>query len=230
MRFIKRSQYSLTNQEGRMKHKMRRIKESHWILHNDRQTTTGVTIEQKDKEAIIEDEFCKNYDSLHKIRDSGLRIVEAISIPKMPRNLSMKQKCNTRCRTPIALLNTNRNLCRTNQILLSIVKMIKVSLKTSNVETPDKETKKNLEDKLEQQRQEHLLFAQSMSDILKANGEKERHMQDTINSLRVENEKMKRCMKTDQQETVQKADTNNRTCHKQTARKSTIYKDLRYIK
>ena len=78
-----------------MKHKIRRIKESHWILHNDKQTTTDVTIEQKNKEAIIEDEFCKNYDSLHKTQDSGLRIVEAISIPKMPRNLSMKQKRNT---------------------------------------------------------------------------------------------------------------------------------------
>ena len=230
MRFIRRAQYSLTNQEGRMKHKIRRIKESHWILHNDKQTTTDVTIEQKNKEAIIEDEFCKNYDSLHKTRDSGLRIVETISIPKMPKNQPMKRKCNTGCRTPIALLNTNRNLCRTNQILLSIVKMIKISLKTNSVETPDKEMKKKLEDKLEQQKQEHLLFAQSMSDILKANGEKERHMQDTINSLRVENEKMKRYMKANQQETVQKADMNNRTYKKQTARKSTIYKDLRYIK
>ena len=213
-----------------MKHKLRRIKESHWILHNDKQTTANVTIKRKDKKAIIEDEFCQDYDSLHKIRDSGLRIVETISIPKAPRNLSMKQKGNTGCRTPTALLNTNRNLCRTNQILLSIVRMIRLSLKTSNVETPDKEMKKNLEDKLEQQKQEHLLFVQGMSNIIKANGEKERHMQNTINSLRMENEELKRSMKANQQKTVQKTDLSNQKYHKQTARKSTIYKDLRYIK
>ena len=142
----------------------------------------------------------------------------------------MKQKGNTGCKTPTALLNTNRNLCRTNQILLSIVRMIRLSLKTSNVETPDKEMKKNLEDKLEQQKQEHLLFVQGMSNIIKANGEKEKHMQNTINSLRMENEELKRSMKANQQKTVQKTDLSNQKYHKQTARKSTIYKDLRYIK
>ena len=90
--------------------------------------------------------------------------------------------------------------------------------------------KKNLEDKLEQQKQEHLLFVQGMSNIIKANGEKEKHMQNTINSLRMENEELKRSMKANQQKTVQKTDLSNQKYHKQTARKSTIYKDLRYIK
>ena len=199
---------------------MKRIKESHWIIHNDK----------RDKIPMVEDEFCQDYDNLHATQDSGLRIVETISIPEMPKDLSMKQKRNTKGKIPTALLNTNRNLCKTNEILLSIVKMIKISLKTNNVEEADKATKNNLESKLEQQEQEHLLFVQSITNILKANDEKERHMQSEINSLRIENEKLKENMKTDQQRTMQKTDLSNQNYYKQTARKSTIYKDLRYTR
>ena len=199
---------------------MKRIKESHWIIHNDK----------RDKIPMVEDEFCQDYDNLHATQDSGLRIVETISIPEMPKDLSIKQKRNTKGKIPTALLNTNRNLCKTNEILLSIVKMIKISLKTNNVEEADKATKNNLESKLEQQEQEHLLFVQSITNILKANDEKERHMQSEINSLRIENEKLKENMKTDQQRTMQKTDLSNRNYYKQTARKSTIYKDLRYTR
>ena len=179
---------------------------------------------------MVEDEFCQDYDNLHATQDSGLRIVETISIPEMPKDLSMKQKRNTKGKIPTALLNTNRNLCKTNEILLSIVKMIKISLKTNNVEEADKATKNNLESKLEQQEQEHLLFVQSITNILKANDEKERHMQSEINSLRIENERLKENMKTDQQRTMQKTDLSNQNYYKQTARKSTIYKDLRYTR
>ena len=203
-----------------MRHKMKRIKESHWIIHNDK----------RDKIPMVEDEFCQDYDNLHATQDSGLRIVETISIPEMPKDLSIKQKRNTKGKIPTALLNTNRNLCKTNEILLSIVKMIKISLKTNNVEEADKATKNNLESKLEQQEQEHLLFVQSITNILKANDEKERHMQSEINSLRIENEKLKENMKTDQQRTMQKTDLSNQNYYKQTARKSTIYKDLRYTR
>ena len=199
---------------------MKRIKESHWIIHNDK----------RDKIPMVEDEFCQDYDNLHTTQDSGLRIVETISIPEMPKDLSMKQKRNTKGKIPTALLNTNRNLCKTNEILLSIVKMIKISLKTNNVEEADKATKNNLESKLEQQEQEHLLFVQSITNILKANDEKERHMQSEINSLRIENERLKENMKTDQQRTMQKTDLSNQNYYKQTARKSTIYKDLRYTR
>ena len=199
---------------------MKRIKESHWIIHNDK----------RDKIPMVEDEFCQDYDNLHATQDSGLRIVETISIPEMPKDLSMKQKRNTKGKIPTALLNTNRNLCKTNEILLSIVKMIKISLKTNNVEEADKATKNNLESKLEQQEQEHLLFVQSITNILKANDEKERHMQSEINSLRIENERLKENMKTDQQRTMQKTDLSNQNYYKQTARKSTIYKDLRYTR
>lgn len=199
---------------------MKRIKESHWIIHNDK----------RDKIPMVEDEFCQDYDNLHATQDSGLRIVETISIPEMPKDLSIKQKRNTKGKIPTALLNTNRNLCKTNEILLSIVKMIKISLKTNNVEEADKATKNNLESKLEQQEQEHLLFVQSITNILKANDEKERHMQSEINSLRIENEKLKENMKTDQQRTMQKTDLSNQNYYKQTARKSTIYKDLRYTR
>lgn len=203
-----------------MRHKMKRIKESHWIIHNDK----------RDKIPMVEDEFCQDYDNLHATQDSGLRIVETISIPEMPKDLSIKQKRNTKGKIPTALLNTNRNLCKTNEILLSIVKMIKISLKTNNVEEADKATKNNLESKLEQQEQEHLLFVQSITNILKANDEKERHMQSEINSLRIENERLKENMKTDQQRTMQKTDLSNQNYYKQTARKSTIYKDLRYTR
>lgn len=203
-----------------MRHKMKRIKESHWIIHNDK----------RDKIPMVEDEFCQDYDNLHETQDSGLRIVETISIPEMPKDLSIKQKRNTKGKIPTALLNTNRNLCKTNEILLSIVKMIKISLKTNNVEEADKATKNNLESKLEQQEQEHLLFVQSITNILKANDEKERHMQSEINSLRIENERLKENMKTDQQRTMQKTDLSNQNYYKQTARKSTIYKDLRYTR
>ena len=203
-----------------MRHKMKRIKESHWIIHNDK----------RDKIPMVEDEFCQDYDNLHATQDSGLRIVETISIPEMPKDLSIKQKRNTKGKIPTALLNTNRNLCKTNEILLSIVKMIKISLKTNNVEEADKATKNNLESKLEQQEQEHLLFVQSITNILKANDEKEKHMQSEINSLRIENEKLKENMKTDQQRTMQKTDLSNQNYYKQTARKSTIYKDLRYTR
>ena len=199
---------------------MKRIKESHWIIHNDK----------RDKIPMVEDEFCQDYDNLHATQDSGLRIVETISIPEMPKDLSMKQKRNTKSKIPTALLNTNRNLCKTNEILLSIVKMIKISLKTNNVEEADKATKNNLESKLEQQEQEHLLFVQSITNILKANDEKERHMQSEINSLKIENERLKENMKTDQQRTMQKTDISNQNYYKQTARKSTIYKDLRYTR
>jgi hypothetical protein len=199
---------------------MKRIKESHWIIHNDK----------RDKIPMVEDEFCQDYDNLHATQDSGLRIVETISIPEMPKDLSIKQKRNTKGKIPTALLNTNRNLCKTNEILLSIVKMIKISLKTNNVEEADKATKNNLESKLEQQEQEHLLFVQSITNILKANDEKERHMQSEINSLRIENERLKENMKTDQQRTMQKTDLSNQNYYKQTARKSTIYKDLRYTR
>ena len=199
---------------------MKRIKESHWIIHNDK----------RDKIPMVEDEICQDYDNLHATQDSGLRIVETISIPEMPKDLSIKQKRNTKGKIPTALLNTNRNLCKTNEILLSIVKMIKISLKTNNVEEADKATKNNLESKLEQQEQEHLLFVQSITNILKANDEKERHMQSEINSLRIENEKLKENMKTDQQRTMQKTDLSNQNYYKQTARKSTIYKDLRYTR
>ena len=199
---------------------MKRIKESHWIIHNDK----------RDKIPMVEDEFCQDYDNLHATQDSGLRIVETISIPEMPKDLSMKQKRNTKGKIPTALLNTNRNLCKTNEILLSIVKMIKISLKTNNVEEADKATKNNLESKLEQQEQEHLLFVQSITNILKANDEKERHMQSEINSLRIENERLKENMKTDRQRTMQKTDISNQNYYKQTARKSTIYKDLRYTR
>ena len=199
---------------------MKRIKESHWIIHNDK----------RDKIPMVEDEFCQDYDNLHATQDSGLRIVETISIPEMPKDLSIKQKRNTKGKIPTALLNTNRNLCKTNEILLSIVKMIKISLKTNNVEEADKATKNNLESKLEQQEQEHLLFVQSITNILKANDEKEKHMQSEINSLRIENEKLKENMKTDQQRTMQKTDLSNQNYYKQTARKSTIYKDLRYTR
>ena len=203
-----------------MRHKMKRIKESHWIIHNDK----------RDKIPMVEDEFCQDYDNLHATQDSGLRIVETISIPEMPKDLSIKQKRNTKGKIPTALLNTNRNLCKTNEILLSIVKMIKISLKTNNVEEADKATKNNLESKLEQQEQEHLLFVQSITNILKANDEKERHMQSEINSLRIENERLKENMKTDQQRTMQKTNLSNQNYYKQTARKSTIYKDLRYTR
>ena len=199
---------------------MKRIKESHWIIHNDK----------RDKIPMVEDEFCQDYDNLHATQDSGLRIVETISIPEMPKDLSIKQKRNTKGKIPTALLNTNRNLCKTNEILLSIVKMIKISLKTNNVEEADKATKNNLESKLEQQEQEHLLFVQSITNILKANDEKERHMQSEINSLRIENERLKENMKTNQQKTMQKTDLSNQNYYKQTARKSTIYKDLRYTR
>ena len=199
---------------------MKRIKESHWIIHNDK----------RDKIPMVEDEFCQDYDNLHATQDSGLRIVETISIPEMPKDLSIKQKRNTKGKIPTALLNTNRNLCKTNEILLSIVKMIKISLKTNNVEEADKATKNNLERKLEQQEQEHLLFVQSITNILKANDEKERHMQSEINSLRIENERLKENMKTDRQRTMQKTDISNQNYYKQTARKSTIYKDLRYTR
>ena len=199
---------------------MKRIKESHWIIHNDK----------RDKIPMVEDEFCQDYDNLHATQDSGLRIVETISIPEMPKDLSIKQKRNTKGKIPTALLNTNRNLCKTNEILLSIVKMIKISLKTNNVEEADKATKNNLESKLEQQEQEHLLFVQSITNILKANDEKERHMQSEINSLRIENERLKENMKTDRQRTMQKTDISNQNYYKQTARKSTIYKDLRYTR
>ena len=199
---------------------MKRIKESHWIIHNDK----------RDKIPMVEDEFCQDYDNLHATQDSGLRIVETISIPEMPKDLSIKQKRNTKGKIPTALLNTNRNLCKTNEILLSIVKMIKISLKTNNVEEADKATKNNLESKLEQQEQEHLLFVQSITNILKANDEKEKHMQSEINSLRIENERLKENMKTDQQRTMQKTDLSNQNYYKQTARKSTIYKDLRYTR
>ena len=203
-----------------MRHKMKRIKESHWIIHNDK----------RDKIPMVEDEFCQDYDNLHATQDSGLRIVETISIPEMPKDLSIKQKRNTKGKIPTALLNTNRNLCKTNEILLSIVKMIKISLKTNNVEEADKATKNNLERKLEQQEQEHLLFVQSITNILKANDEKEKHMQSEINSLKIENERLKENMKTDQQRTMQKTDLSNQNYYKQTARKSTIYKDLRYTR
>ena len=203
-----------------MRHKMKRIKESHWIIHNDK----------RDKIPMVEDEFCQDYDNLHATQDSGLRIVETISIPEMPKDLSIKQKRNTKGKIPTALLNTNRNLCKTNEILLSIVKMIKISLKTNNVEEADKATKNNLESKLEQQEQEHLLFVQSITNILKANDEKEKHMQSEINSLKIENERLKENMKTDQQRTMQKTDLSNQNYYKQTARKSTIYKDLRYTR
>ena len=199
---------------------MKRIKESHWIIHNDK----------RDKIPMVEDEFCQDYDNLHATQDSGLRIVETISIPEMPKDLSMKQKRNTKGKIPTALLNTNRNLCKTNEILLSIVKMIKISLKTNNVEEADKATKNNLESKLEQQEQEHLLFVQSITNILKANDEKEKHMQSEINSLKIENERLKENMKTDRQRTMQKTDISNQNYYKQTARKSTIYKDLRYTR
>ena len=199
---------------------MKRIKESHWIIHNDK----------RDKIPMVEDEICQDYDNLHATQDSGLRIVETISIPEMPKDLSIKQKRNTKGKIPTALLNTNRNLCKTNEILLSIVKMIKISLKTNNVEEADKATKNNLESKLEQQEQEHLLFVQSITNILKANDEKERHMQSEINSLRIENERLKENMKTDRQRTMQKTDISNQNYYKQTARKSTIYKDLRYTR
>ena len=199
---------------------MKRIKESHWIIHNDK----------RDKIPMVEDEFCQDYDNLHATQDSGLRIVETISIPEMPKDLSIKQKRNTKGKIPTALLNTNRNLCKTNEILLSIVKMIKISLKTNNVEEADKATKNNLESKLEQQEQEHLLFVQSITNILKANDEKEKHMQSEINSLKIENERLKENMKTDQQRTMQKTDLSNQNYYKQTARKSTIYKDLRYTR
>ena len=179
---------------------------------------------------MVEDEFCQDYDNLHATQDSGLRIVETISIPEMPKDLSIKQKRNTKGKIPTALLNTNRNLCKTNEILLSIVKMIKIRLKTNNVEEADKATKNNLESILEQQEQEHLLFVQSITNILKANDEKERHMQSEINSLRIENERLKENMKTDQQRTMQKTDLSNQNYYKQTARKSTIYKDLRYTR
>ena len=203
-----------------MRHKMKRIKESHWIIHNDK----------RDKIPMVEDEFCQDYDNLHATQDSGLRIVETISIPEMPKDLSIKQKRNTKGKIPTALLNTNRNLCKTNEILLSIVKMIKISLKTNNVEEADKATKNNLESKLEQQEQEHLLFVQSITNILKANDEKEKHMQSEINSLKIENERLKENMKTDRQRTMQKTDISNQNYYKQTARKSTIYKDLRYTR
>ena len=203
-----------------MRHKMKRIKESHWIIHNDK----------RDKIPMVEDEFCQDYDNLHATQDSGLRIVETISIPEMPKDLSIKQKRNTKGKIPTALLNTNRNLCKTNEILLSIVKMIKISLKTNNVEEADKATKNNLERKLEQQEQEHLLFVQSITNILKANDEKEKHMQSEINSLKIENERLKENMKTDRQRTMQKTDLSNQNYYKQTARKSTIYKDLRYTR
>ena len=199
---------------------MKRIKESHWIIHNDK----------RDKIPMVEDEFCQDYDNLHATQDSGLRIVETISIPEMPKDLSIKQKRNTKGKIPTALLNTNRNLCKTNEILLSIVKMIKISLKTNNVEEADKATKNNLESKLEQQEQEHLLFVQSITNILKANDEKEKHMQSEINSLKIENERLKENMKTDRQRTMQKTDLSNQNYYKQTARKSTIYKDLRYTR
>ena len=199
---------------------MKRIKESHWIIHNDK----------RDKIPMVEDEFCQDYDNLHATQDSGLRIVETISIPEMPKDLSIKQKRNTKGKIPTALLNTNRNLCKTNEILLSIVKMIKISLKTNNVEEADKATKNNLESKLEQQEQEHLLFVQSITNILKANDEKEKHMQSEINSLKIENERLKENMKTDRQRTMQKTDISNQNYYKQTARKSTIYKDLRYTR
>ena len=74
---------------------------------------------------MVEDEFCQDYDNLHATQDSGLRIVETISIPEMPKDLSIKQKRNTKGKIPTALLNTNRNLCKTNEILLSVYKNLK---------------------------------------------------------------------------------------------------------
>ena len=243
-KFHRRSQYLLTNQRRRMKYKLKGIKESQWILHDDKKVNANSTIDRKDEIALLEDEFCQDYDNLQGTPDTGLRIVETISIPKTPKNLSMKLKGNTKRKIPTALLNTNKNLVKTNEILLSIVKMIKMTLKTNNAETPDKVTKKDLENKLEQQKQEHSLFVQNIADILKANEEKEKHMQNKINSLKIENEEMKKSIKSfstywdhrkliikaNQQKTVQNTDLSNQSYHKQTARKSTIYKDLRCTK
>ena len=199
-----------------MKHKIKRIKESHWIINNSK--------EQRKEFAMLEDELCRDYDSLHGEKDSGLRIIETTSVPNMPKDLSIKQKRSTKSRIPTALLNTNKNLVKTNEILIDIVKMIRMSLRANNVEETGRMTKKNLEDELQHQKQKNLDFAQNMTKVLKTNAEKERHLRSEINSLKMENEKLKRNMKNNHQKIVQKADLSNQNYHKQTARKSIIYK------
>ena len=199
-----------------MKHKIKRIKESHWIINNSK--------EQRKEFAMLEDELCRDYDSLNGEKDSGLRIIETTSVANMPKDLSIKQKRSTKSRIPTALLNTNKNLVKTNEILIDIVKMIRMSLRVNNVEETGRMTKKNLEDELQHQKQKNLDFAQNMTKVLKTNAEKERHLRSEINSLKMENEKLKRNMKNNHQKIVQKADLSNQNYHKQTARKSIIYK------
>ena len=199
-----------------MKHKIKRIKESHWIINNSK--------EQRKEFAMLEDELCRDYDSLNGEKDSGLRIIETTSVANMPKDLSIKQKRSTKSRIPTALLNTNKNLVKTNEILIDIVKMIRMSLRVNNVEETGRMTKKNLEDELQHQKQKNLDFAQNMTKVLKTNAEKERHLRSEINSLKMENEKLKRNMENNHQKIVQKADLSNQNYHKQTARKSIIYK------
>ena len=199
-----------------MKHKIKRIKESHWIINNSK--------EQRKEFAMLEDELCRDYDSLNGEKDSGLRIIETTSVANMPKDLSIKQKRSTKSKIPTALLNTNKNLVKTNEILIDIVKMIRMSLRVNNVEETGRMTKKNLEDELQHQKQKNLDFAQNMTKVLKTNAEKERHLRSEINSLKMENEKLKRNMKNNHQKIVQKADLSNQNYHKQTARKSIIYK------
>ena len=199
-----------------MKHKIKRIKESHWIINNSK--------EQRKEFAMLEDELCRDYDSLNGEKDSGLRIIETTSVANMPKDLSIKQKRSTKSRIPTALLNTNKNLVKTNEILIDIVKMIRMSLRVNNVEETGRMTKKNLEDELQHQKQKNLDFAQNMTKVLKTNAEKERHLRSEINSLKMENEKLKKNMKNNHQKIVQKADLSNQNYHKQTARKSIIYK------
>ena len=199
-----------------MKHKIKRIKESHWIINNSK--------EQRKEFAMLEDELCRDYDSLNGEKDSGLRIIETTSVPNMPKDLSIKQKRSTKSRIPTALLNTNKNLVKTNEILIDIVKLIRMSLRVNNVGETGGMTKKNLEDELQHQKQKNLDFAQNMTKVLKTNAEKERHLRSEINSLKMENEKLKRNMKNNHQKIVQKADLSNQNYHKQTARKSIIYK------
>ena len=200
-----------------MKHRMKKVRGNQWTINNSK---------KQDKElTMVKDEFCQEYDSLDGKQDSDLRIVETITVNRTPKDPSIKPK--RKSNIPTALFRTNKNLFRTNEILIDIVKMMKMSLKTNNVEEKDGVTKKDLEEKLKQQKQEHLVFVKNMTKVLKTNAEKEKHLHKEITSLKMENEKIRTNMKNNQQNTEQNA--NDQNCRKQTARKTTIYKDsLKY--
>ena len=119
----------------------------------------------------IQDEFCPRYYELPGFQDCGLRVVaiESFSSETTEKPVKGKKKQST-----IALVKTNRSLLKTNEALYNAIGRLEVNFKTVD------EEKINLQKKLEQQKEEHLLNVQNLNNFFKASKEIEINMQSEI--------------------------------------------------